>query len=113
VTLSRADLKMSHFCARVTDAVTASDHPIRQWLPAHLDSLTAELTASDLGHQSDSDTAELELDELITAAQAATIIGRSRRQVQRIALSLDGRIVCGRWLFNRQTVLDYAEAMHE
>ena len=111
MTLSRADLDMAHFCARVTDAVTAQDHPIRRWLPALLDKLTTELSTSKVGHQSDSDTAELELDELITAAQAATILGRSRRQVQRIATSLGGRIVCGRWLFNRQTVEEYAEGM--
>ena len=29
------------------------------------------------------------------------------------ATTLNGQIVCGRWLFNRQTVLDYVEAMHE
>ena len=110
--LSAADLKMCHYCARVTDAVTAPDHPIRRWLPALLGNLEAEIAASRVRHQSESDTAELELDELITAAQAAAIIGRSRRQVLRITTSLGGRIVCGRWLFNRQTVLDYAEAMH-
>jgi len=112
VTLSQADLEAAHFCARVADAVTTHDHPIRRWLPTHMDKLTTELAMSQVGHQSDTDTAELEPDELITAAQAGAILRRSKRQVQRIATSLDGQIICGRWLFNRQTVLDYAEAMH-
>jgi helix-turn-helix protein len=111
MTLSTADLKMSHYCATVTDAWTAPDHPIRRWLPAHLEKLAAELAMSHLGHQSDSDPAELHPDEPITAAQAAAILGLSRRQVQRIARTLDGRIVCGRWLFNKQTVIDYAEGL--
>jgi len=114
MTLSRADLEAAHFCARVADAVTTHDHPIRRWLPTHMHKLTTELAImSQVRHQSDSDTAELELDELITAAQAGAILRRSKRQVQRIATSINGQIVCGRWLFNRQTVLDYAEAMHE
>ena len=111
--LSRADLEAADFCARVADAVTTHDHPIRRWLPTHMHNLAAELAMSQAGHQSDSGAAELRQDELITAAQAAAIIGRSKRHAQRIATSLDGQIVCGRWLFNRQTVLDYAEAMHE
>ena len=111
MTLSRADLEAAHFCARVADAVTTHDHPIRRWLPTHMNKLTTELAVSQVGHQSDTDTAELEPDELITAAQAAAIIRRSKRHAQRIATSLDGRIVCGRWLFNRQAVLEYAEAM--
>ena len=113
MTLSRADLEAAHFCARVADAVTTHDHPIRRWLPTHMHKLTTELAMSQVRHQSDSDTAQLELDELITAAQAGAILRRSKRQVQRIATSINGQIVCGRWLFNRQTVLDYAEAMHE
>ena len=113
MTLSQADLEAAHFCARVADAVTTHDHPIRRWLPTHMDNLAAELAVSQVGHRSESATAELEPDELITAAQAGAILRRSKRQVQRIATSLDGQIICGRWLFNRQTVLDYAEAMHE
>ena len=70
MTLSRADLEAAHFCARVALAVTTHDHPIRRWLPTHMDKLTTELAVSQVRHQSDSDTAELELDELITAAQA-------------------------------------------
>jgi len=109
--LSRADLEAAHFCARVADAVTTHDHPIRRWLPTYMQKLAAELAMSELGHQSDTDPAELEHDELITAAQAAAILRRSKRQVQRIATSLDDQIICGRWLFNLQTVLEYAEAM--
>ena len=111
--LTENDLRAAHYCARVADAVTASDHPIRRWLPTLLDRLAAELGMSQLGQDSEADTAQLTPDEPITAAQAAAILGRSRRQVQRIARTLDGRIVCGRWLFDKNVVQEYAEGTQE
>jgi len=109
--LTEDDLRAAYFCARVTDGWTASDHPIRRWLPTLLDRLAAELSASQVGQGSEADTAQLTPDEPITAAQAAAILGLSKRQVTRIARTLDGRIVCGRWLFNKQTVEEYAEGI--
>ncbi|MDV6292244.1 helix-turn-helix domain-containing protein [Rhodococcus aetherivorans] len=46
--------------------------------------------------------------ELIDVTEAAHMLALSKRQVQRIARSLDGRIIGGRWLFDRNAVSDYA-----
>jgi excisionase family DNA binding protein len=60
-------------------------------------------------HGMSSYTEELESDELITAKEAAEVLGCSKRQIQRMASDLDGKIVGGRWLFSRATVVGYAE----
>jgi hypothetical protein len=51
----------------------------------------------------------MELSELITAREAATILGCSRCHAQRLTADLDGQIVDGRWLFRRDLVTDYAQ----
>jgi hypothetical protein len=58
-------------------------------------------------------TAELVQERRITAAQAAELLGFSRRHVVRIAKSLDGEQVCGRWLFSETMVLEYRAAREE
>jgi hypothetical protein len=55
-------------------------------------------------------TAELVQERRITATQAAELLGCSRRHVVRIAKSLDGEQVCGRWLFGESKVLEYRDA---
>ncbi|CPR11950.1 hypothetical protein BN971_03243 [Mycobacterium bohemicum DSM 44277] len=52
-------------------------------------------------------------DELITAKEAAEVLGLSKRQCQRIAADLGGRIVGGRWLFGRAAVSEYAEGRRD
>lgn len=47
------------------------------------------------------------LAEPISTTEAARILGRSTRQVRRIAVSLDGHRIGGAWWFDRQTVIDY------
>jgi CRP-like cAMP-binding protein len=54
-------------------------------------------------------TAELVQEKKITASQAAELLGYSRRHVVRIATSLDGELVCGRWLFSEAAVLEYRD----
>lgn len=44
----------------------------------------------------------------IDSSEAGRILGLSKRQTQRIARSLDGTLVGGRWLFDRSTVESYA-----
>ncbi|RAL32871.1 hypothetical protein [Rhodococcus sp. AQ5-07] len=44
----------------------------------------------------------------IDVRQAAAILGLSSRQTRRIAEDLDGRIVGGRWMFERHTVTEFA-----
>ena len=47
------------------------------------------------------------LAEPVSTNEAARILGRSARQVRRIAATLDGRRIGGAWWFDRQTVTDY------
>jgi predicted DNA-binding transcriptional regulator YafY len=50
------------------------------------------------------------MQEMITAQEAAEMLGCSKRQVQRLATDLDGQLVGGHvWVFNRTAVLTYAE----
>jgi hypothetical protein len=51
----------------------------------------------------------LQQERLITAREAAAILGLSKRQVQRLAADLDGsQLICGRWLFEASAVTEYA-----
>lgn len=47
--------------------------------------------------------------EVIDAQEAAGILGVTARHVRRLAADLDGHRIAGRWVFNRQNVIDYAE----
>lgn len=47
--------------------------------------------------------------EVIDAQEAATILGISARHVRRLAADLGAHRIAGRWVFNRQNVIDYAE----
>ncbi|MDL9944281.1 hypothetical protein QSJ19_01515 [Gordonia sp. ABSL11-1] len=52
--------------------------------------------------------------ELISAADAAEILGVSRRHVVRIGTSLDGeQLANGHWVFRRGSVEDYAEGRRD
>lgn len=107
--LTPSEIRACEYCARVADAVTARNHPIRRWLPALLERLQNELDMSRPRHESAPETEQLRQRELISAREAATILNRSKRQVHRLAADLDGEIVDGRWLFDKQTVAAYAE----
>ena len=48
-------------------------------------------------------------DELIGTRVAAKILGCSTRWVRHIVTDLDGQKCCGRWVFPRQVVVEYAE----
>lgn len=47
--------------------------------------------------------------DLIDTAEAAAILKCSARWVRQIRTDLEGRNVSGRWVFRRQTVVDYAD----
>lgn len=51
--------------------------------------------------------------ERIGSAQAAKLIGCTRRHISRIATDLDGHQVAGRWTFNMAAVIEYAQARKE
>jgi hypothetical protein len=84
--------------------------PIPQWLQELNNRLELEVKvrASRSRQELDCPGAELESDKRIGAAEAAMILGWTKRTVQRRA-SDDGEIVGGRWIFRQSTVIEYAE----
>jgi hypothetical protein len=60
-------------------------------------------------HESVDGPEELTPDTLIGTAEAAAILGCTPRHAARLAADLDGQLVEGRWVFRRQTVVEYAE----
>jgi hypothetical protein len=112
---SAIELRAAYYCAAdVIRTRQRAGQPIPQWLRqhfAHLDSLIS--SASQLGRESDAGGEQLDPDKLITAKEAADMLGCSKRQVQRLASDLDGQIVGGRWLFRQSSVTPYAEEGHQ
>ena len=107
---TQADLRESYYCAsEVIRERRRRGQPIPVWLRQHHARLDAEVRMSRVGRESTSDRPQLKEDELITAREAAEILDVSKRQAQRLAPDLDGRIVGGRWLFSKAVVVGYAE----
>lgn len=84
----------------------------RNPIPPGMDALERRLQAamSADGHEFSSGAADLSLDILIGAEEAATLLGCTARHVRRIAADLEGQCVQGQWVFRRQDVVDYANA---
>lgn len=80
--------------------------PIPVWM-ANLASVLSSRGPEPVVNQQDSEP------ERIGSAQAAQLIGCTRRHISRIATSLDGQLVVGRWTFDRATVIEYAQARRE
>jgi hypothetical protein len=64
------------------------------------------------GHESESDTRELE-EELIGTAEVADILNCDPRHVRRLTNDLDGRQINGRWVFTKSVVEQYEEQRSE
>lgn len=47
--------------------------------------------------------------EQVDTLQAADLLGITPRHVRRIAADLDGQRIAGRWIFNRNNIIDYRE----
>lgn len=80
-------------------------------VPPHLAELAAELAdsgQSDGKALGDSNT-ETRHTRWITTEEAAQMIGCSNRQARRLAPQLDGKLAGGRWLLDRDAVLDHIE----
>lgn len=77
-------------------------------VPAWLRKLHQQLTSSVCG--TDSTVPQQESIEAIDTDEAAKILGCSTRYIRRIASDLDGQRIAGRWIFNRATVTEYADA---
>lgn len=77
-------------------------------IPAPLSSLLAVCrSASTNRHDDDAPPPLPARSDQIDTNEAARLLDRTPRSVQRIARSLDGRKVGGTWIFDRTTVLDY------
>lgn len=103
------DLIAARLCARIAAShyrlagLTMPPH-----LRAHIEAVEA---GSVSGTESGCNAEQLEYDpDPISTIEAASILGCSTRYVRRIAESLDGRNIAGRWVFDKQTVTDYAMA---
>jgi hypothetical protein len=113
------ELQLNYYCAaEVIRTRVLGGRPIPRWLHDHYRRLDARIVSRpgrEIGID-DENARELfqrvecaQNQDLISAAEAALIIGCSKRQATRIAVELGGRIIGGRWMFDRETVLQHAK----
>ncbi|AMY53425.1 hypothetical protein [Rhodococcoides fascians] len=91
-------------------AVERNGHPIRPdayRLQQVLRSCRDDASAARHDDVAEPADVALSAENFIGTAEAALILGRSRRQVQRIATSLGGRIINGGWQFDANAVEAY------
>jgi hypothetical protein len=107
------ELRCNYHCAaEVVRSRQRTGQPIPEWLRRHYNRLDAEVRVSQSRHEIDcgvDDAAQSEHPDQIGTREAATMLKLSKRQVQRLAGPLGGRIVGAAWVFNRDAVTDYAE----
>lgn len=110
--LTKAETRqVLYCCAELLRQRTAGKYPGPQpWLTRLVRRLELELAVSESGHESGCSEEELNAEHLISAREAANILGLSKRQTQRLATDLDGRLIGARWVFPLQCVTEYAEA---
>ena len=70
-------------------------------------------TMSAVGHESDCNTEESEVDDLIGTAQAALLLGKSERHVRRLQADLGAARLGRSLVFSRRQVIQYADAREE
>ncbi|AYE93451.1 hypothetical protein C0J29_00095 [Mycobacterium paragordonae] len=80
-----------------------------QPIPKGMHTLLKQLIASAHGSGFSTPERELVTLELVNSAGAAEILNCSTRWVRTISNKLGGRNVNGRWIFRRQTVIEYAQ----
>ena len=86
MSMAADDVRPAYYCAaEVMRHRQRAGQPIPHWLSRHFDQLDAKIRASESGHESDRAAGQLDDEKLITAREAANILGRSKRQVQRLA----------------------------
>lgn len=95
------------YCARQVAIWHNRQGHLPRWLAEHL--RRCEQAASRPGHETGT-AAEQSEPVRISAREAATILGVSKRHTIRLAADLDGQLVGGRWLFNPTIVTTYATA---
>lgn len=111
--LAAAELRQLLYCAAEELRARQRGKPPgpQPWLRNLVRRLELEVAVSGSRsrHQTDCGEPQSDADERISARQAATMLGLSKRQVQRLAADLDGEIIDGRWLFSRTAAEDYAK----
>jgi hypothetical protein len=108
--VTAGELRAAYYCcAEVMRNRKRVGQPIPQWLRRHFDSLHHQILMSQSGDENGCGAEESDPMDLITALQAATVLGCSKRHVIRLAADLDSQLIGGRWLFNPNTVTAYAE----
>ncbi|MGH8328582.1 MAG: hypothetical protein ACRET2_17680 [Steroidobacteraceae bacterium] len=113
--LDEHDMRVAFRCvSELLDTRRLRGVPIPRWLIEHYRRIEAAYRSmATLGHQPGSDQRSSDNDELVSARQAAAIIGLSRRHVQRLSADLDGRIIDGRWLYPLDAVRAYREGRQQ
>ena len=77
-----------------------------------LDRLAAAVTRAAGGQPDSPEQIEVQAD-YISCSEAASILGCSERSVRRWAPGLGGQLVGGRWLVDRQAVLEHCEGLEK
>lgn len=80
-----------------------------QPIPTGLDRLHEQLATSAHGTENGVAERQSTTEELIDTTEAAAILNCSTRWVRQIRHDLDGQNISGRWVFKRQTVVEYAD----
>jgi hypothetical protein len=110
VKLTSDEARAAYYCAAaLIRHRQRSGEPIPDWLRRHFNRLDTQIRASQSGQESDCGAEEFSQDKLITAREAAQVLGCSKRQAQRLHADLDAVLVGGRWLFRLDTVTQYAQ----
>ena len=100
--------------ADVVRAKNLHREPIEAWLTILYNRLETRIRMSRARQETARGSAESDVqDGWIGSPQAAAILGWSKRQVQRLASDLDGRIASGRWIFRESVVREYKERMND
>ena len=77
-----------------------------------LDQLAAAVAQAAGGQPDNPEQVEVQAD-YISCSEAASILGCSERSVRRWAPGLGGQLVGGRWLVDRQAVLEHCEGLEK
>lgn len=86
---------------------------VGQPIPAAVADLHTHLLMSGNGPAPEPARAQSKPAEQVDTHQAADLLGITPRHVRRIAADLDGQRIAGRWIFNRNNIIDYAESRNQ
>lgn len=82
---------------------------VKRWNGELVRALQLQLAVSRSGHEFGCGSARSEADKLISAREAAALLGMSKRQVCRLVTDLEGISVDGHLIFRESVVAEYAK----